>query len=78
MQIATAVSENERERRAKQSSEDKAKRLAWRVNDACGALGISRSHFYDLAAAGKIRLVKIGGRTVVHDAEVQRLASEGA
>jgi len=73
-----AVSESERDLRAKQSCENAAKRLAWRVNDACGALGISRSHFYDLAAAGKVRLVKIGGRTVIPDAEVQRLASEGA
>jgi excisionase family DNA binding protein len=53
-------------------------RLAWRVNDACPALGISRSHLYDLAAAGKIRLIKIGRRTVVPDDEVQRIAREGA
>jgi excisionase family DNA binding protein len=53
-------------------------RLAWRVNDACSALGISRSHIYDLAANGKIRLIKIGSRTVVPDDEVQRIAREGA
>jgi excisionase family DNA binding protein len=57
---------------------DAPERLSWRINDACAALGISRSHLYDLAAAGKVKFIKIGGRTVVPDAEVQRLASEGA
>ncbi|PWB92040.1 hypothetical protein C5688_03340 [Methylocystis sp. MitZ-2018] len=53
-------------------------RLAWRINDACKALGVSRSHVYDLAAAGKLRLVKIGGRTVIPDDEIRRIAREGA
>jgi excisionase family DNA binding protein len=53
-------------------------RLAWRINDACKALGVSRSHIYDLAAAGKLRLVKIGGRTVIPDDEIRRIAREGA
>jgi excisionase family DNA binding protein len=53
-------------------------RLVWRIKDACMALSVSRSHVYDLAAAGKLKLVKIGGRTLIPDAEVQRLANEGA
>jgi excisionase family DNA binding protein len=51
---------------------------ARRVNDACSALGISRATLYKLAAQGKIRLVKIGGRTVVPESEIDRIASEGA
>jgi excisionase family DNA binding protein len=51
---------------------------ARRVLDACSALGISRATIYKLAAQGKIRLVKIGGRTVVPESEIDRLASEGA
>jgi excisionase family DNA binding protein len=51
---------------------------ARRVLDACSALGISRAKLYKLAAQGKIRLVKIGGRTVVPEVEIDRLASEGA
>jgi predicted site-specific integrase-resolvase len=50
---------------------------AWRVNDFCKAHGISRSYLYALAKAGKIRLTKIGGRTVVPDAESERLIAEG-
>ena len=51
---------------------------ARRVNDACDALQISRSHLYALAAAGKIKLIRIGGRTLVPEAEIDRLAEEGA
>jgi excisionase family DNA binding protein len=54
-------------------------RRARRVNDACDALQISRSHLYTLAAAaGKIKLIRIGGRTLVPEAEIDRLAEEGA
>jgi excisionase family DNA binding protein len=53
-------------------------RRARRVNDACDALQISRSHLYALAAAGMIKLIRIGGRTLVPEAEIDRLAEEGA
>jgi excisionase family DNA binding protein len=48
------------------------------VNDACRALGISRATLYKLAAQGKIRFIKIGGRTLVPESEIDRLAAEGA
>ena len=51
---------------------------ARRINDACAALQISRSHLYALAAAGRIKLIRIGGRTLVPETEVDRLAEEGA
>lgn len=50
---------------------------AYRVPDACRALGVGRSTLYKLASAGKLRLVRIGGRTVVPGNEVERLATEG-
>lgn len=50
---------------------------AYRVPDACRALGVGRSTLYKLASAGKLRLVRIGGRTVVPGNEVNRLATEG-
>jgi excisionase family DNA binding protein len=52
--------------------------MARRIPNACRALDISRSHLYDLAAQGKIRLIKIGNRTLVPEAEIRRLATEGA
>jgi excisionase family DNA binding protein len=48
------------------------------VNDTCAALGISRALFYKLRAQGKIRTIKIGGRTLVPESELDRLAREGA
>ncbi len=40
-------------------------KLALRVNEACIAIGISRSTFYKLVDAGKLRTTKVGGRRVV-------------
>ena len=51
---------------------------ARRVADACSALGISRATLYKLSLQGKVKLVKIAGRTVVPETEIDRLASEGA
>jgi excisionase family DNA binding protein len=51
---------------------------AYRVKDACTILGISKSSLYRLAKNGKIKLVRIGGRTLLPDFEVDRLTSEGA
>jgi len=50
---------------------------ARRIPEACLAIGISRALLYKLAAQGKIKLVKIAGRTVVPESEINRLASEG-
>lgn len=51
---------------------------ARRVADACAALGISRATLYKLSVQGKVKLVKIAGRTVVPETELDRLVSEGA
>jgi excisionase family DNA binding protein len=51
---------------------------AWRVNDALLQLGISRATLYKMAGRGEIRLARIGGRTLVPDAEIKRLVEEGA
>lgn len=51
---------------------------ARRVNDACATLGVSRSHIYNLAAKGEVRLVRIGGRTLVPESEIDRLLGDAA
>ena len=50
---------------------------AYRVPDACKALGIGKSTLYRLAQAQKVRIVKIGGRSVVPAGELERLATQG-
>jgi excisionase family DNA binding protein len=52
-------------------------RRAHRVKDACQTLGISSATLYRLAAVGKIKLIKIGGRTLIPEAEIARLSNEG-
>ena len=47
------------------------------VNDALAMLGIGRTRFYELVAAGEIQTIKLGRRRLVQVASLQRLASEG-
>jgi excisionase family DNA binding protein len=51
---------------------------AWRVNDALRQLSVSRATLYKMANNGEIRLARIGGRTLVPDAEIRRLVGEVA
>lgn len=51
-------------------------RLALRVNDACVALGVSRSTLYQLISDGKIRTAMIAGRRVIPMSELTRLLNE--
>ena len=45
--------------------------LAYRVPDACAVLGIGRTSIYELIAEGKLRAIKVAGRTLI-DAESAR------
>jgi excisionase family DNA binding protein len=51
---------------------------AHRVKEFCAAVGISASTFWKYVKAGKIRVIRIGGRTLVAHSEAVRLLSEGA
>lgn len=45
-------------------------RLAYGIEDAAGALGLSRSRIYELIAAGEITACKVGKRTIIPAAEL--------
>ena len=51
--------------------------LAFRVQPFCKSIGIGKTKFYELLAAGKIRTIVIGGRRLVPADEAQRLVREG-
>lgn len=46
------------------------------VRDTCAALGMGRSWLYQQIQAGRIRSVKIGSRTLIPLAEVERFVAE--
>ena len=71
----TPPSEREQARRRRQSEAD---RLAWPVKEGAHRLGIGRSTVYKLASEGKLRLIKVGGRTQVPDGEITRLVNGGS
>ena len=51
--------------------------LAYRVAQFCKAIGLGKTKFYELVAAGKIRTVLIGGRRLIPADEAQRLVRDG-
>lgn len=50
-------------------------RLAFRVKDACTAAGIGRTTLYKLAKEGRLRLIKVGGRTLIDAGSLRALIS---
>ena len=54
-----------------------AQRRACSFRDGESILGISRSTFYRLEAANKIKLLRIGRRTLIPADEIERLLKEG-
>ena len=49
--------------------------LALRIDEACRFIGLGRTRLYSLIKEGKIRPVKIGGRTLIPVAELKRLVA---
>lgn len=58
------------EARTNSAQQDK---LAYRIADACAALGIGRTSLYELVKTGELKLIKIAGRTLVPRSELERL-----
>jgi excisionase family DNA binding protein len=48
------------------------------VNEARGALGVGRTKLYDLINAGKLRVVRLGRRTLVSTESLRELAQATA
>jgi len=78
MSIAEAALPNLKKTRSHRPLAFTVRPSAWRVNDALLQLGISRATLYKMAGRGEIRLVKIGGRSLIPDSEIRRLVGEVA
>jgi hypothetical protein len=53
------------------------KPLARTLPDAARAIGVCRELFYLMEKRGEIKLVRVGGRTLVPESELDRLLVEG-
>ena len=51
---------------------------ARRIPAAARAIGVSRATIYRLEKAGKLRIIKIAGCSAVPEADLERIAREGA
>jgi excisionase family DNA binding protein len=52
------------------TSEVEVPRAALRVSEACAALAISRSKFYEEVSAGRLKALKAGSRTLIPVASI--------
>ncbi|WP_343683954.1 helix-turn-helix domain-containing protein [Asticcacaulis sp.] len=50
--------------------------ISYRINDFAKIIGVSRTSVYGLIKDGKLKPVKIAGRTLIPASEAQRLISE--
>lgn len=57
---------------------ENVQKLALRIGDAAAALSISRSSIYNMIRDGRLKSVKIAGRTLILRSEIERLLSEVA
>ena len=55
---------------APSNSPNPLSRLAYGIEDAAAALGLSRSRLYELIAAGEIAACKVGKRTIIPATEL--------
>jgi excisionase family DNA binding protein len=50
---------------------------AYQIPEACERLQISRSSLWKYAGLGRIKLIRIGGRTLLSGEELNRLLEDG-
>jgi hypothetical protein len=53
-------------------------RRAYRIDEYCAAYRISRSAYYNLVSAGKLRPICLAGRQLITVEEAERAATGGA
>lgn len=51
---------------------------SFQIKEACLFSGLCRSTIYKLASAGKLRMVRIGGRRLILREDFERLLNKGA
>jgi hypothetical protein len=59
------ISTHERERRARQSAQSRAEQQAYDMRGFCRCYGIGRTLAYDEIKSGRLRVKKVGRRTLV-------------
>ena len=65
----------DRRKKLSQSRATDAHKHAYRVDEACYALGIGRTSLYELVKLGELKLIKVAGRTLVPLSEIERLTN---
>ena len=50
-------------------------RLAYTISEACQKLSIGRTSLYEMAKNNQVKLIRIAGRTLVPNSELERLTS---
>ncbi len=61
------------EAHVEQPTSSTPKKMAYRIDEACYVLGIGRTSLYALVKSGRLKLIKIAGRSLVPGSELERL-----
>ena len=67
------IQENQQNICKEKPSVNVGERLLLRINDASHAIGLGRTKIYALIQSGKLKVVRIGGRTLIERSEIERL-----
>ncbi len=51
--------------------------IAFRIDDACRLSGLGRTTVYGLVRAGRLRLIRVGGRSLIDGDSLRRLLRGG-
>ena len=63
--------------KTEQTTEGRPEGAPWVMRDAWEFLGVGERTFRRMASDGRIRVIRIGGKPMIPDTEVRRLAAEG-
>ena len=54
------------------------RRIAYSINEACAATSLGRTSIYKFLSSGRLRAVRVGGRTVIPADSLEALIAGGA
>jgi excisionase family DNA binding protein len=66
------------EKRDMSPKQEAPRRKAWQINPLSEAIGVSRSGLYKMIKTGQLRAIKLGGRTLIMEEDVDALLRSAA
>lgn len=62
--------------RVKHVANKSTEKLSYSINEACAAIGIGRTKLYEMIASKKLKVRKLGDRTLIRRPDLQRFVDK--